>query len=570
MSMNHAQDPFHQKWREHFDPFGITDACWEVQKSWLAQPAMLTEELSNLTKKWVDLQCQSWRRSCGLQADDVFPAISFDERFQEPIWSESPYFDLLKQHYLLYTRWLEDAIEVAPGVPERTRRKASFWVRQWLNAMAPTNFFWTNPHAVFRYLSSGGDSVFQGLKNFTEDMRRGDVRMVNGESFKVGKNLANTPGKVVFRNELLELIQYTPTTEQVQAIPIVIVSPWINKYYILDLNEKKSLMRFLVSQGFTVFITSWKNPTGEMGKTTLDDYMLKGILQVMEVAKEITAAPHVHAAGYCIGGTMLSALMGWLNQGAKAKAKLPIGHFTLFTALVDFSAPGDIDVFIDEESVAYLEKKMADKGYLDGSDMTWSFRMLRSNSLLWHYVVHNYMYGEEPPQFDVLYWNTDSTRLPAAMHSFYLRELYMKNQLVKPGALTLGGRAIDLKSIKQPLYIVGTEQDHIAPWKETFKLCGQVKSPVRYVLATSGHILGIVNPPVDPPKRHFFAGDAAGHQDAEDWRKENNTRTAGSWWPDWADWLRQHCGALVDVPKHAGSERYPVLCDAPGTYVLEK
>ena len=366
-----------------------------------------------------------------------------------------------------------------------------------------------------------------------------------------------------------ELIQYTPVKDQVHAIPVFIVSPWINKYYILDLNPGKSLVHYLVSQGFTVFITSWKNPTAEMSETSLDDYMLHGVLEAAEAVRAIAGAPHVHAVGYCIGGTILAALMAWLNRTAKASKPIPIAHWTLLTTLVDFAQPGEIGVFIDETSVAHLERRMRAKGYLAGDQMAWSFRMLRSNSLIWHYVVHNYLYGDTPPPFDVLYWNLDSTRLPAAMHAFYLRELYLNNRLIMPDALTLGGRPIDLRRIKQPLYAVGTEQDHIAPWKETFKICSLLQAPVRYVLATSGHILGIVTPPVTPPKRHYWVGDASHETDPEAWRAGLKEKKAGSWWEDWVNWLAGHCGSLTEPPP-LGSKKYPVLEPAPGRYVLEK
>ena len=370
---------------------------------------------------------------------------------------------------------------------------------------------------------------------------------------------------MVFRNRLLELIQYAPATERVRSVPIVIIAPWINKYYILDLNRKKSLVRYLVDQGYTVYITSWKNPTTEMRDTTLDDYMLEGILPAVDAVRAICGVPQVHVVGYCIGGTMLSALMAWLARGDSAS---PIAHWTLFTALVDFTDPGDIDVFIDEDSIRYIERMMAQNGYLDGQELALSFRMLRSNSLIWHYFVHNYLYGEEPPPFDVLYWNTDCTRLPEAMHSFYLRELYLHNKLAQPDALSLGGRPIDLGRIRQPLYAVGTEQDHIAPWKETFKICSLVGGPVRFTLATSGHIMGIVNPPVDPPKRRYWVGDASGASDAEAWR-ESQTKVPGSWWEDWDAWLAAQCGPFT-APPPLGTEVYPALEDAPGSYVLDR
>ncbi len=569
--MDTTQDPFQagiDTLRRTVDPFGITTSLWQVQQAWLQDPMTLSKELGRLGSELWYLQLLSLQRLGGTTSEDAFPAVEHDERFQDPVWTDSAYLDVIKQYYLLYTRWLEDTVFSVPEVPEKTRRRAAYWLRQGLNAMAPTNFFWTNPAAVQRFMESGGTSILAGLENWLKDSRKGDVSMVDDEVFEVGRNLATTPGQVVFRNELLELIQYAPATEQVHATPILIVAPWINKYYILDLNQKKSLVGWLVRQGFTVFITSWKNPTAEMRGTTMDDYLVNGVLPAIAAVRAICDVPKVHAVGYCIGGTLLASLLAWLAADGQEGHEAPVASWTLFTTLVDFTNPGDIDVFIDEYSIEAIERKMQTHGYLDGAELALSFRMLRSNSLIWNYFVHNYLYGDEPPQFDVLYWNTDSTRLPEAMHSFYLREFYLHNKLVQPGAISLKGRPIDLGRITQPLYVVGTEQDHIAPWKETFKICGLVRSPCRYVLATSGHIMGIISQPVDPPKRRYWVGDATGAQDPETWRG-GMPKVPGSWWEDWKQWLAGHCGPL-QAPPAVGSERYPALAAAPGTYVLER
>ncbi len=549
----------------NLDPFGILSSCWQVQKAWLSHPQKLTEELAKLEAEIWSLE--EWQRITGAGSHgDLFPAAPYDERFQLSNWTENPYLDTLKESYLLYTRWLEDAIFETPDVPEKTKKKAAFWARQVLNALAPTNWFWTNPEAMARFFESNGISAVNGCNNYEADADRGVVSLVDEYAFEVGVNLATTPGAVVFRNELLELIQYAPTTDKVHRIPILIVAPWINKYYILDLDEQKSLIRFLVSQGFTVFVTSWKNPGPEMRNTTLDEYMLKGVLEAVTVAKKICKVPNVHLTGYCVGGTIVSALMAWIN--AKDSDDSPVAHWTLLASLVDFSDPGDIDVFIDEDSVQLIEQLMERKGYLDGKDMAMSFRMLRSNSLIWHYFVNNYLYGEPPEAFDVLYWNMDTTRIPEAMHSFYLRELYLNNKLVEKNGLTLGERPIDLGSIIQPLYVVGTEQDHITPWKETFKICELVSGKVRYVLATSGHILGTISPPIDPAKRRYWAGDLNGTSDPESWLAQTD-KIRGSWWTDWVKWLRPNCGDK-EFPPPLGGGKYSPILDAPGTYVLER
>jgi len=394
--------------------------------------------------------------------------------------------------------------------------------------------------------------------------------MVDRAKFKVGGNLATTPGAVVFRNELLELIQYAPTRDQVHALPIVIIAPWINKFYILDLTPEKSMVRFLLDQGFTVFVTSWKNPTAELSHVTFDDYMLKGALAAIAAACSIANTPHVHAVGYCIGGTALAALMAWLNKEyANRRENIPVAHWTLLASLVDFSRPGEIEAFINEDAISAIENIMSMKGYLGGPELGSAFRMLRPNSLIWHYFVHRYLYGESLPAFDVLFWNVDCTRMPQAMHRFYLREFYLKNKLAEKNGVTLGGHPIDFSLVEQPLYVVGAREDHIAPWRGTFRTASLVQGPVRYALSTSGHILGIINPPVHPPKREYWVGNATHVQivDAKAWLGRQ-TKRKGSWWNDWAKWLNQHCGPLRDPPP-TGNASYSPICDAPGTYVHE-
>lgn len=555
-----------QDWNKEVDPFGIAESVMAVQSAWLKQPALLSARLEELNDGSYGLYQQLTKGMSGLASEDVVPAIEYDERFKEDIWTENPGYDLLKQTYLYYSRWLEDSIFDTPDVDDKTRRRAAYWIRQGLNAMAPTNYFWTNPMAQWKFITTGGQSLFNGLQLWSEDIGNNNISMVDTEPFKVGEDIAATPGQVVFRNELLEIIQYQPVTETVNEMPLLIISPWINRYYILDLAPGKSMVEYLVSKGFTVFITSWKNPTREMRDTTFEDYMFKGALAAIDAVSEISGSKQIHAVGYCIGGTLLSTLMAWINQ--KGTEDSPIAHWSLFNSLLDFSKPGDIDVFIDEKAVEWLEKQMDKKGYLDGDEMGLSFRMLRSNSLIWRYVVHSYLYGEEPAPLDVLFWNTDSTRLPVAMHSFYLREFYLDNKLIKADALKFKGRKIDLSRISQPLYVVGTEQDHIAPWKEGFKVASLVKAPVRYTLSTSGHIMGIIDPPSPDSDSRYWSGDATGQGDAEGWR-DSIVKRPGSWWDDWSQWLDEHCGKEA-APPTLGCEEYPALEAAPGSYVLEK
>ena len=566
MESNEYLTPLLRAFRQAVDPFGVVESFWQVQRAWWEHPRELAEELERLKDGMWQVYSTSWQRYSGTCQKNACPAATHDERFQDRVWEENAFLASIRESYLLCTRWLMDAIHETPGVPNKTRRRAAFWVRQWLNATAPTNFFWTNPGALIRFMETGGRSLVNGFENYVADLQRGSIRMVDPEAFEVGTTLATTPGAVVLRNELVELIQFAPVTQHVHPVPILLVAPWINKYYILDLTPENSLIRYLAGQGFTVFVTSWKNPGPELRHTSFEDYMLKGVLASVEAAREITGAPQVHLVGYCIGGTIDTALMAWLNRGEASE--VPVGHWTLFTTLVDFSAPGEINLFIDEESIEFLEKRMATRGYLDGQDMATSFRMLRPNSLIWHYYVNNYLLGESPPAVDVLYWNMDTTRMPEAMHSYYLRQFYLHNRLVKKDCLTLAGRPIDLGRITQPLYVVGAEQDHIAPWQQTFKICSLVKGPVRYVLATSGHILGVVNPPTDPPRRRYWVGDATGQSDAGGWCTRTD-KVSGSWWADWVAWLRPQCGP-PQAPPPLGSDRHPPLADAPGKYVLER
>ena len=551
-----------------FDPFDIVGSSLAVQQAWLRQPERLATILQQLMLDASKIHERFSRAGFGIASEPAVSALVYDERFQNAVWTDQPWFAYLKEMYLLYVHWLEDAIYATEGVTSEQRRRAAFWSRQWLDAVAPTNFFWTNPEALRRALATQGFSVLWGFQNWLEDAAAQDVRMVEPDAFQVGRDLATTPGQVVLRNESLELIQYTPATPQVHATPIVLVAPWINTFYIMDLSPRNSLARYLVEQGFTVFITSWKNPGPEARATTLDDYLLKGVRPALDAARAICGVPQVHATGYCLGGTAVAMLLAWLNADPADRAANPVAHWTTFTTLVDFSDPGEIGVFLNEASFDFLRQRMAKTGYLDGADMARAFRMLRPNSLIWHYVMHSYLYGEELSPSDVLFWNCDTTRMPATMHEFYLRELYLNNKLQQPGSLEIGGRRLDLSAITAPLYAVGAEQDHIAPWRQTFRLCGLTGGPARYVLATSGHILGIINPPVTPPKRRYWVGDATGCQDSEAWR-ETIEKGPGSWWEDWTRWLAERCGPLGPPPS-LGNVDYPALEAAPGRYVLEK
>lgn len=557
----------HDSVESSIDPLGMAAPLVHAQLAWAAHPQELAEALTKVASSLWDLQWHSWRRLMGLPSPDPLKPHSDDTRFADPVWAESPTWDLVKQWYLVLTHHMQDMLYDTPGLSQAERRRAAFWWRNWLNAVAPTNFLLTNPVAMRLAVETRGESLSKGFRNFLADLEAGNIRMTDPGDFKVGENLAVTPGKVVFRNRLLEVLHYTPTANKVHRTPIVIVTPWINKFYILDLTPRKSMIRYLLEQGFDVFITSWKNPGAEMRDVRFDDYLLEGIQALVDTARGLTGAPKVHAVGYCIGGTALTTYMAWANRHF-APEDVPVAHWTLFTTLVDFHKPGDIEVFVDEGSIRYITQNMERKGYLDGAEMASSFRLLRSNSLIWHYVVHGWLYGEAPPPFDVLYWNMDTTRMPYAMHAWYLRELYLNNKLISKDALTVAGEPIDLAAISQPVYAVSAEDDHIAPWRQTFRTMNHVVGPKRYVLSSSGHILGIVNPPVKPPKRSYWVAPAHRTDTAEGWRNGAQEHQ-GSWWEDWMAWLKPQAGELVDAGPVA-TDAYPALAEAPGTYVLER
>jgi polyhydroxyalkanoate synthase len=549
------------------DPFGIVAPIVHAQFAWWAHPLELSEMATRYAADLAELAVHAAARLAGHDVPDVVQPQPDDVRFADAAWTREPAWDVLKQAYLFYTRHVQDALYQTPGLSARERRRAAFWWRQWLNAMSPTNFLLGNPVAMRKAVESRGESLRRGFEVFLKDLQAGTVRMTGQEGFAVGGNLATTPGAVVYRNRLLELVHYAPVRSEVRPTPIVLVTPCINKFYVLDLQPKKSLVRFLLEHGFDVYITSWKNPGAEMRDTAFEDYITDGVDAAVRVARELSGVDKVHAAGYCIGGTLLATYMAWQSKRLP-REEVPVAHWTLLCSLVDFQSPGDIEVFIDEGSVTWLADSMRARGYLDGTDMATTFRLLRSNSLIWHYLVHGWLYGEPPPPSDVLYWNMDCTRMPARMHEFYLRELYLNNRLVRPNALCVAGVPIDLATVHVPLYQVGAEDDHITPWRQTFRINGYVTGEKRFVLTSSGHILGVVNPPVTPAKRSYRVGRAHRGETAEAWLAGAEPHP-GSWWEDWIGWLETRCGAPRAAPAIA-SPRYPRLTDAPGTYVLER
>jgi polyhydroxyalkanoate synthase len=483
-----------------------------------------------------------------------------DKRFAAQEWQSNPAYRVLKEMYLLASDWLLQRGEVE-DMDEAERQRLNFHLRQFVDAMSPSLMLLSNPEALRRALETGGVSLADGARNLMHDLKEGKLSMVDAAAFAPGRNLALTPGKVVLRNKLIELIQYSPSTETVHQVPLLIVPPWINKYYILDMQPKNSMVRHLVEQGLTVFVVSWKNPDASMEGTTIEDYMDLGPLAASDVVREITGSPTLNVMGYCIGGTLLSMTLAWLA----AKGDTRFGAATFIVSLQDFSKVGDTAVFLGDSAVDFVEQQMLERGYLDSREMSNMFNLLRSNDLIWSNVVNNYLLGQKPAAFDLLYWNSDGTRMARAAHSWYLRNTYVENNLIKPGKVELKGEKLNLGRIALDTYAVGAEKDHIVPWAAAWRITQLVGGKVRFVLASSGHIAGIINPPGG--KGVYWASDEKAAT-PEEWQ-QRSARHDGSWWLDWGRWLAEHSGEKVKPPG-MGSVAHPPLEDAPGRYVLEK
>jgi polyhydroxyalkanoate synthase subunit PhaC len=545
------------------DPLHIGDAFMQMTARLLADPGKLVEAQMSLWQDYLQLWQSTARRLFGETAEPVVIPDETDRRFKDEMWQQNEVFDFIKQSYLLTARWIQGVVKNVEGLDDHTARKVDFYTRQFTDAMAPSNFLATNPEVLRATLESGGENLIKGLDNLLDDLERGRgklaIRMTDLDAFKVGENIATTPGKVVYQNDLMQLIQYAPSTETVLKAPLLISPPWINKYYILDLRPKNSFIRWAVQQGHTVFIMSWVNPDARLANKTFEDYMLEGPLAALDQIEKITGEKQVNVIGYCLGGTLMAATLAYMAAHGDDR----IQSATYFATMVDFAEAGELSVFIDEAQLQFLEEKMQQRGYLDGSEMATTFNMLRANDLIWSFVVNNYLLGKEPFPFDLLYWNSDSTRMPAAMHSFYLRKMYQENKLVVPGGLTLKGTPIDITKIKVPTYIVATREDHIAPWKSTYKATQVYSGPVKFVLAASGHIAGIVNPP--EARKYCHWTNSRKPKDPETWLKGAEQRE-GSWWPDWQKWIGKYAGAQV-APRTPGNGKVDPIEDAPGSYV---
>jgi polyhydroxyalkanoate synthase len=534
-----------------------------VAEYWMADPARANDIQTKIGKAYLDLWGNSVRRLAGEEVSPVAAPAPRDKRFADPEWKSNQFFDFVLQLYLLTTQWANDLVRDAEGLDPHTRKKAAFYVQQLTNAIAPSNFIFTNPEVLRETLTSNGDNLVRGMKMLAEDIEAGHgtlrIRQSDPSNLEVGVNMATTPGKVIFQNDLMQLIQYSPVTESVLRTPLLIVPPWINKFYILDLKPDKSFIKWCVDQGVTVFVISWVNPDKSLGSKTWEDYMKEGPLAAMDAIERVTGEMKVHTMGYCVGGTLLATTLAWLAE----KRRVRVTSATFLAAQVDFTNAGDLLVFVDEDQVSAIERDMKASGVLEGAKMAMAFNMLRSNDLIWSYVVSNYLKGKPPSSFDLLHWNSDATRMPAANHSYYLRNCYLENRL-SSGTMVLDNTLLDLSKVKVPVYNLATREDHIAPADSVLYGSQFFGGPVKYVLSGSGHIAGVVNPPASG-KYQYWTNDNIKDMTLADWVKGAQEHK-GSWWPDWRQWLEAIDPEQV-AAREVGAAALPAIEDAPGSYV---
>ncbi len=529
-------------------------------------PIVAPDTAAAISARYRQRFAELWQASlaaapAGAAPPDIVPSQPGDRRFSSAEWRELPFFALLRQAYLLYGEFLQELAAHADLPPEE-RKRLGFMTKQYIEAIAPTNFPATNPDVVKRAIATEGRSLAEGLSNFVADAGRGRITMSDESAFGVGRNLAVTPGSVVYRNQLIELLQYAPTTPDVCARPLVIVPPCINKYYILDLQPANSFVRHVVANGQTVFVVSWRNIPAALGHLTWDDYLEQGVLQAIAVARDIADSPAVNALGFCVGGTLLASTLAVLA----ARNEDTVASATFLTTMLDFADPGDIGVYLKREFLDSREPAFMAGERMKGSELAGAFASLRPNDLVWNYVVSNYLKGQTPPAFDLLYWNGDSANLPGPMYAYYLRQMYLENRLREKAALTMLGEKIDLSRIPLPAYVLASREDHIVPWRSAYRTTALLGGEATFVLAASGHIAGVINPPV-PQRRNHWTNDLVA-EDPDVWL-ERAQSVPGSWWPHWLAWLARHGGAKREAPLAAGGERYPVLGPAPGRYVVE-
>jgi polyhydroxyalkanoate synthase subunit PhaC len=551
--------------RQRVDPLNVGGAFLEMTARLMADPSKIMTAQLEFWQRHMDLWHSASQRLLGREAKPAHEPAHDDRRFKHADWDENLVYDYIKQSYLLTAGWLQQTVGNVDGLDRKTRDKVGFYTRQFVDAMAPSNFLVTNPEVLRATIESSGQNLVKGLGNMLADLERGEgklhIRMTDASAFEIGENVAITPGKVVAQTDLMQLLQYAPTTKTVHQRPLLIVPPWINKYYILDLKPENSFVRWAVAQGFTVFIVSWVNPSAELAHKSFEDYMREGILAAVDAIEKTLDESEITVIGYCLGGTLMAATLAYMA----AKKDTRVKAATFFAAQVDFSEAGELSVFIDEEQLRYLDELMNERGYLDGGEMAATFNLLRANDLIWSFVVRNYLLGKDPFPFDLLFWNSDSTRMPAAMHRFYLRKMYQENLLAQPGGITLNGVPIDIGKIKIPVYLQAAKDDHIAPYGSVYKATRQFSGPVRFMLAGSGHIAGVVNPPQDKKYQHWTNPARDNPPTSEEWL-EGATEHTGSWWPDWKDWLAKQSGPQVPARDPAKGKLKPIA-DAPGSYV---
>lgn len=545
------------------DPLNIGSAFAELTTQMMQNPAKLVEAQMELWQQYYTLWHNTTLRMLGEDSEPVVTPQKGDRRFRDEAWENNELFDFIKQSYLLSSQWMQNLVHEVDGLDEKTAQKVEFYTRQFVDAISPTNFLMTNPEVLRTTIETGGENLLKGLQNLLSDLERGkgklQIRMTDLDAFKIGENVATTQGSVVGRTALMELLQYKPSTDQVAKRPLMIVPPWINKYYILDLRPENSFIKWAVDQGHTVFVLSWVNPDSELAEKSFENYAKEGILAALDMIEQATGENEINAIGYCLGGTLLSSTLAYMAKVGDERIK----SATFFTTLTDFEKPGELSVFVDDEQIESLERNMSKEGYLDGRDMSMSFNMLRANDLIWSFVVSNYMLGKDPFPFDLLYWNSDSTRMPKAMHSFYLRNMYNKNLLREPGGISILGEPIDLRDIKIPVYFLSTREDHIAPWQATYAGTQLMSGQVKFVLSASGHIAGVVNPPA--AKKYCYWTYNRTPANPDDWMAKA-TQHEGSWWTDWQNWISRRSGGKVPARKE-GDGKLKVLGPAPGEYV---
>ena len=547
------------------DPGHIASAFIDLSAKMIANPAKMLHAQMELWQTYAGIWEHWTKRMAGEPVSPLASPAATDKRFKDKDWSENAIFDVIKQTYLALSHWVNHTVHSVDGLDPHTRQKVEFYTKQILDALSPSNFILTNPEVLRTTLQSNGQNLVKGLTHMIEDIERGNgelsIRMTDMDAFKVGENIATAPGKVIYRNDIIELLQFNPTTKTVFKRPLVIFPPWINKFYILDLKPENSFIRWAVAQGFTVFVASWCNPDQRLAEKTFEDYMREGVLAALDAIEQATGEREVTAIGYCIGGTLLAATLAYMADQGDDRIKAA----TFFAAQADFSEAGELKVFIDEDQLKNIENIIdAEGGVMPAGKMSVTFNMLRSNDLIWSFVVNNYLLGKEPFPFDLLYWNADQTNLPKAVHLFYLRECYLNNAL-SHGKMILGGVNLDLSKVKTPIYLQSSKEDHIAPMRSVFKSTKLFGGPKRFIVAGSGHIAGVINPPI-ANKYQFWVNEASPipHSLQEWW--EGAVETKGSWWPDWQAWLAKKSGKQVPA-RVPGDGALEALCDAPGTYV---